>query len=190
MSLAQNPVPRSEHSKHVFELFDNSESLVDAFSIFLRDGLSSGDAALVVMRLAHWDSVAYKLTGYGVSLTDAIARGQLTVLDATRTLARILLHGTPCRGLFDEVVGSTVRRLCAGATRLRVYGDMVDVLAADGNFHAAHELEKMWGDLVKQEPITVFCGYSAATFCSPDARETFRSICRSHASSRRDEYQR
>jgi len=140
----------------------------------------SGDRALVVMRLAQWNSVASELTRRRVSLSDAIASGQLTVLDGTRTLARIMPHGSPCRGLFEEVIGKTVRQICAAGARLRVYGDLMDVLAADGNFHGAHELEKMWSDLTRQAPVTVLCGYSAASFHSADAGETLKSICRSH----------
>ena len=133
------------------------------------------------MRLEQWNSVASNLANRNVRLYDAVASGQLTVLDGTRTLARIMLHGAPSRGLFEEAIGKTVRQICAKGLRLRVYGDMVDTLAADGNFHGAHELEKMWSDLSRQEPATVLCGYSIATFYNPEASDTFRSICRSHA---------
>ena len=168
---------------HIVELFDSTETLVDTVSAFLSDGLKQGDAALVVMRLAQWNLVASELTSRSVALSEAIAAGQLTVLDGTRTLARIMLHGAPCRGLFEEVIGKTVRQICASGTRLRVFGDLVDALATDGNLHGAHELEKMWSELTSREPVTVLCGYSAATFTGPDGRETLRSICRSHANS-------
>ena len=95
-----------------------------------------------------------------------------------------MLHGAPCRGLFEEVIGKTVRQLCATEIGLRVYWDLVDVLAADGNFHGAHELEKIWSDLTEREPVTVLCGYSIATFANPDARDTLRWICRSHMNMR------
>ena len=162
------------------ELFDSTEALVDTVSGFLSDGLNRGDDALVVMRLAQWNSVASKLTSRNVSLSNAIATGRLTVLDGTRTLARIMLHGAPCRGLFEEVIGKTVREICESGLRLRVYADLVDVLAAEGNLHGAHELEKMWSDLTTQEQVTVLCGYSAATFYGPDAYDTLKSICLSH----------
>jgi len=171
------------HPSHLVELFDSSEALVGSVSAFLGDGLNAGDAALVIMRLAHWNSVAAELTRRGVALSDAIASGQLTVLDGARTLGRIMLHGVPCRGHFDEVIGKTIRECCAGGLRLRIYSDMVDSLAAEGNFHGAHELEKIWGDLSKQQPVTVLCGYSAATFYNPDAGDTLRSICGSHSNS-------
>jgi hypothetical protein len=178
--VTKNSAAEFAASQHIVELFDSTDSLVNTVSAFLSDGLSRGDRALVVMRLAQWNSVASELTRRRVSLSDAIASGQLTVLDGTRTLARIMPHGSPCRGLFEEVIGKTVREICAEGVRLRVYGDLMDVLAADGNFHGAHELEKMWSDLTRQAPVTVLCGYSAASFHSADAGETLKSICRSH----------
>jgi hypothetical protein len=178
--VTQNSIAEFNAPQHIVELFDSIESLVDTVSAFVSDGLSKGDRALVLMRLAQWNSVASKLTSRHVALSEAIASGRLTVLDGTRTLARIMPHGSPCRGLFEEVIGKTVRRICAAGARLRVYGDLMDVLAADGNFQGAHELEKMWSDLTRQEPVTVLCGYSAATFDNADAGETLKSICRSH----------
>ena len=178
--MTQNSAAEFNAPQHIVQLFDGIESLVDTVSAFVSDGLREGDRALVLMRLAQWNSVASKLTSRQVSLSDAIASGQLTVLDGVRTLARIMPHGSPCRGLFEEVIGKTVRQICAAGARLRVYGDLMDVLAADGNFQGAHELEKMWSDLTRQEPVTVLCGYSAATFHDADAGETLKSICRSH----------
>ena len=178
--VTQDSGAQLNRTQHIVELFDSTESLVETVAAFLSEGLGQGHAALAVMRLEQWNLVAARLTGRKVPLSDAIASGQLRVLDGTRTLARIMLHGAPCRGLFEEVMGKTVRQLCSTEIRLRVYWDLVDVLAADGNFHAAHELEKMWSDLTEQEPVTVLCGYSVATFANPDARDTLRWICRSH----------
>jgi hypothetical protein len=180
LSVTQNAVGYS-HPSHFVELFDSPEALVDTVSGFVRDALTEGDAALVIMKLAQWNSVSSELTSRNVSLSGAIASGQLTVLDGTRTLGRIMLHGAPCRGHFDEVIGKTVRESCASGLRLRVYSDLVDILAAEGNFHGAHELEKFWGDVTRHEPVTVLCGYSAATFYNPEAGDTLRSICRSHS---------
>ena len=182
--MAQNSAAQFNPAQHMVELFDSTETLVDTVSGFLSDGLNRGEDALVMMRLAQWNSVASKLTSRNVSLSNAIATGRLTVLDGARTLARIILHGAPCRGLFEEVIGKTVRQICAAGIRVRVYADLVDALAAEGNFHGAHELEKMWNDLTAQEQVTVLCGYSAATFHGPDAHDTLKSICRSNTNIR------
>jgi hypothetical protein len=164
-------------SRHLVQCFDSPDALVEGVSAFLNHGLLQGDAALVVMRLAPWNSVASKLASRGVSLSGAIASGQLTVLDANRTLERVMPHGAPCRGLFDEAVGRTVQQICSGWPRLRVYSDIVDLLMAEENFQGALELERMWNDLAKQESLTMLWAYSPATLHNPKASSaTLKSI--------------
>jgi len=166
-------------SQHLVQCFESTDTLIEGVSAFLGRGLLEGESALVVMELAHWNSVAEKLTSRGVLLSDAIASGQLTVLDATRTLERIILHGAPSRGLFEEVIGKTVRQICSGGTRLRVYSDVVSLLMTEENFRGALELEKMWSDLAREESLTMLWAYSPATLHNPEAA-TLESIWDPH----------
>ena len=166
-------------SQHLVQCFESTDALIEGVSAFLGRGLLQGDSALVVMELAQWNAVAAKLTGRGVLLTEAIAGGELTVLDATRTLQRIMLHGAPSRGLFEEAVGRTVRQICSGGTQLRVYSDVVNLLLNEENFRGALELEKMWSDLAKEESLTMLWAYSPATLHNPEAA-TLKSIWDPH----------
>jgi len=167
-------------SRHMVEMFETTESMTDRVSTFVLDGLRQGDAVLLAMRLPHWNLISTRLTAANVLLSDAVASGRLTVLDAARTLARMMWHGVPSGGLFDEVVGKTVRQLNSSGAGLRVYSDMVDVLAADGFFQASDALEKLWSELAARESLTVLCGYSASTFLNPETSNALGSICRSH----------
>jgi MEDS: MEthanogen/methylotroph, DcmR Sensory domain len=155
--------------------FESTDALIEGVSAFLGRGLLHGDSALVVMELAQWNSVAAKLTGRGVLLTDAIATGQLTVLDAHRILERIMLHGSPSRGLFEEAITRPVRHICASGTRLRVYSDLINLLMTEENFRGALELEKMWNDLAREESLTMLWAHSPATLHNPEAG-TLKSI--------------
>jgi MEDS: MEthanogen/methylotroph, DcmR Sensory domain len=168
-------------SLHIVQLFDSTESLADAVATFLREGVSRGDSLLVVVRLEHWNLTAARLTRQELPLGHAIASGQLTVRDADRTLKRFLRDGAPDRMLFDDHVGGLVRQLAARRNRLRIYGGMVDILASDGDFQAAHQLEELWNELGAREPFTLLCGYSAVNFSDPRNADALRSICRSHS---------
>jgi DcmR-like sensory protein len=167
-------------SRHMVEMFETTESMTDRVSAFVLEGLRQGDAVLLAMRLPHWNLISTRLTAANVLLSDAVASGSLTVLDAARTLARMMWHGVPSRGLFDEVIGKTVRQLNSSGTALRVYSDMVDVLAADGFFQASDVLENLWSELAARESLTILCGYSASTFLNPETSNALGSICRSH----------
>jgi hypothetical protein len=161
------------------QLFDGDASRARAVADFIRDGLLTGERVVVVMRLDKWTGTAAAL-GPDIGLREAIASGRLTVLDAHDTLERLLRDGTPDAERFNDVIGSLVAAEVPGTRGLRAYGEMVDVLAADGDFHGARQLEALWNDLRARIPFALFCGYSSVHF--PDARggEALRAIRRLH----------
>jgi hypothetical protein len=101
---------------------------------------------------------------------------RLTVLDATETLNAISWRDVPDAELFENVVGTLVRRRSADRP-LTIYGEMVEVLAAEADFASALKLEELWNDLSERCSFRLLCGYSAA-FCRarprPDARPRVR----------------
>jgi hypothetical protein len=82
--------------------------------------------------------------------------------------------------LFDEVVGSTVRKLTSDDGSVRVYGDMVDILAAEGEFIAAQRLEELWNELGERQQFKLLCGYAAVNFAGAAAGKALRHICDLH----------
>jgi hypothetical protein len=52
-----------------------------------------------------------------------------------------------------------IGRLAAGPGPVRVYGEMVALLWADGQVAAALELEDLWNELGRRLPFSLFCGY-------------------------------
>jgi hypothetical protein len=166
---------------HEVQLFDHGESLAEAVTSFLLEGVRNGDALLVVMRSELWNRTAASLPRAEFSLAEAMASGRLTVEDSGHLLRRFMVDGMPSGAHFDDVVGGFVRRLNSRCGRLRIYGDMVDILAASGEFGAAHQLEELWNRLNEREPFTLFCGYSSAHFADPRSAGVLRAICRSHS---------
>jgi hypothetical protein len=172
-------------SKHVVQLFDDDRSLVISVSEFLREGLAAGDTVLVVSTPDHWNAMASKLNG-GLRLTAALEGGQLTVRNAAELLDGFMQGGRPDRGLFNAHVGTLVSELASRAKPLRIYGEMVDILAAMDNYHGAQQLEELWNELGERESFTLFCGYCAANFGDTRHAAALQAICRSHSHVRAD----
>jgi hypothetical protein len=163
------------------QLFDDLNSLAEAVSAFLLDGFAQGDTLLVVSRHAQWRSIAAQLREAGVPVDDIARSGQLTVRDAADTLKRFMPVGRVDAGLFDRSVGALVRELAFRGKPLRIYGEMVDLLALDADFRAAQRLEELWNELGERQSLTLFCGYSAVNFGDPRTAEALRRICDSHS---------
>ena len=79
------------------------------------------------------------------------------------------------------MIGGIVRRLGARDGRLRIYGEMVDLLVAEGDVRGAHDLEELWNELGEREPFTLLCGYSTVHFGDPRSGGALRQVCQLHS---------
>ncbi len=180
MSSKAHFSPQSQPGDHAVQLFDSTETRAEAVAAFVRDGLLRGEVVLIVLTEEHWDAVARRLRAAEVPVSATQASGQLVVRDAHGTMLVFRRHGVIDRHIFDRTVGALVRRLRAGGNQLRIYGEMVDLLAAEGDYRAAIQLETLWNTLATHEPFTLFCGYSASHFGNPAHAEALGTICGSH----------
>ena len=172
---------RSVGSDHALQLFDTDETLAEGVASFLERGAREGDALLVVSRSDRWAAIAKRLAGTGVELEALGRSSRLTVRDAQATLDLFVTRGRPDARRFTETVGALVRSVAAPGLRLRVYGEMVDVLAAAGNHRGAELLEALWNRLAETEPFKLFCGYSASSFKDVRHQSWLRAICKAHS---------
>lgn len=171
-------------SEHLVHLFDEPQSLVDTVATYLCDGWRRGDALLVVARASHWALTSVELAARECPVDELVAAGRLVVLEAPTTLAAFMVNGEPDPERFQHSVGDTVRRLCRESSAgLTIYGEMVDILAAQGNFIAAEHLETLWNTLSTECSIRLLCGYSSAHFGDERTGKHLNRICELHTDS-------
>jgi hypothetical protein len=171
-------------SEHVVQLFDETESLVASVAGYLLDGWRHGDNLLVVARPAHWALTSAELEASGCPVVELLANGKLVALDAATTLATFMAGGEPQLEKFHSTVGDLVARLVSTpGTGLTIYGEMVDILAAQGNFSAAERLEAVWNELAAQHSFRLLCGYAAAHFGDERTTQHLNAVCGAHTSS-------
>jgi hypothetical protein len=102
------------------------------------------------------------------------------VFDAHETLGGIMTRGLPDRARFSARIGSVVLERCSHG-RVRAYGELVDVLAEEGNFAAAIALERLWNDLLAERPFALMCGYCSTHFGNALASSALAEICACHS---------
>jgi hypothetical protein len=166
--------------RHSCQLFDTPDSVATSVGAFIRDGLEADASVLAVMCPESWASTARYLRAEGVSPSAVLASGQLTMIDAATTLASFRRGGQIDPQLFETSIGSLVRTLAGGDRHLRVYGEMVDVLAMEGDFRASLQLEALWDELMASVPFDLLCGYSAVNFGNPRSADALRRIGAAH----------
>jgi hypothetical protein len=166
-------------SEHHLQLFDSSKSLAETVAAYLMAGFKRGEPLLIVATPEHRELLTRKLEEAGINVRDAMISSRLTLIDAAQTLDKFMRRDAPSASAFDEVVGTLVGRIANGS-RVCIYGEMVDVLAARGNYRAAHQLEEMWNDLGRRESFTLFCGYASGHFGDPKTAAVLADICDAH----------
>jgi hypothetical protein len=166
------------------QLFDETESLLGSVAGYLVDGWKRGDTLVVVTRPARWALVAAELQASGCPVSDSLEKGRLVALDAATTLATFMINGDPHPAKFRASAGDLIARLAGEAgTNLTIYGDMVDILASQGNFTAAERLEELWNDLATRHSFRLMCGYSSAHFGDEQTTAHLHRICGAHGAS-------
>jgi hypothetical protein len=166
---------------HTVQLFDDADSLAHAVSAFLHGGFLNHETLLVAARKEHWDRVAACLRRKGVQLEKALESGQLTVRNAADALKLFTRRGALDRAAFNGTMGAVAADLAARGRPIRIYGELVDLLAAEGNMADAERLETWWNELVVAVPFKLFCGYSSVHFGDPRSAASLRAICAAHA---------
>lgn len=167
------------HVDHAVMVYDHDAELLGALSEFVQAGLAAGDACVVVVTPTHRNSLEHALADAGWDVAAARASGQYVAIDASETLARLMVDGAPDRDAFRSVVTPLV----AGpgpARRVRIYSEMVALLWAEGDVLGALALEELWHELIAIHPFGLLCSYPAEAFAGQEGSELLRQVCGAH----------
>jgi signal transduction histidine kinase/ActR/RegA family two-component response regulator len=178
--------PRSDWSEmsesdHFVQFYETDLFLLNSVCGFIGTGLRSGDACIVVATKAHRDGLHARLQAYGVDLAVASASGQYVSLDVAEVLSEFMVEGSPDPVRFAGVLGDIITRAAEGRGRVRVFGEMVALLWADGNRSAAIRLEELWNDLQQTHAISLFCAYPMNGFGGESLAEPLGDVCATHS---------
>ncbi|GHO78921.1 hypothetical protein KSD_66920 [Ktedonobacter sp. SOSP1-85] len=182
-STGQNTL--SEHTfaghTHVVCFSEHDASLITMLSAFLGDGLRAGDNCIVVATPSHHEHLEQHLQATGFDLAQAVATGTYIPLDAATTMARFLVDGQPDSTRFIEVIGPLIEQATQGDRRVRIFGEMVALLWAQGKQAAAIRLEELWNALGQKYTFSLFCAYPLQDFDGRKHEAAFTHICQLHS---------
>ena len=182
----QELAPRADwnemgESDHFVQFYETDAFLIESLGGFIGKGLSTGDACIVVATKEHREALEDRLQTDGMELTAARACGQYVSLDAAETLSEFMLDGQPDPVRFREVVGSIIRRAAEGRRRVRIFGEMVALLWAEGNYEGAISLEELWNDLSHAHSFLLFCSYPMDSLGGEAKAAPLGHVCAGHS---------
>jgi hypothetical protein len=146
---------------HLVHAYADEASLVEAVAVYAGVGLGKGDAVVLILTREHAAALRTRLQKDGFATSDLERWGQLRLLDAGEVLEELIVSGLPDDDQL-RVIGSVLigdARLASRSGRVRVGGEMVNLLWERGNEAGALRLERLWNDIALANAIPLFCAY-------------------------------
>jgi hypothetical protein len=166
---------------HGVYFYEDDTFLIDNVAGFAKEGLERQETVIIVATEQHRGDLKTQLTEDLVGLW-APTSGNYVTQDASTTLELFMRNGWPDEGLFLKVIGQIIQSVGGGGSKpVRIYGEMVAVLWAEGNALAAIHLERLWNKLASQQNFSLLCGYPASAFQWPDMDFAFKDVCACHS---------
>jgi len=178
IDLLAGAAPRN----HIVQFYQDEPFLCRAVCRFVAAGLAGGESVILVPAAAHWELLRPRLEAEGVDVPAGQSQGQLTVLDADKFLLRFMREGMPdaqtLLGLAREIV---VR--ARGASRegkVRVWGEMVNVLWQRGAVAASMHLDELFNRVAHDHNLAIFCSFLMDNFSGEVHARVLPTIGRTH----------
>jgi signal transduction histidine kinase/ActR/RegA family two-component response regulator len=178
--LADPPATCARPGSHCVQFYDDESFLTDAVTDYVRAGLANGEACIVVATKVHREALAARLLTHGLDVVNDGLGAQYYPFDAGELLAQFLDDNEIDESRFMATIGEVVRNVCAQGRPVRAFGEMVALLATEGNFQAAVQLEEAWNQLQSKHDFTLLCAYSLTTF-SGESAVSLMQVCDTHS---------
>ncbi|MCU1279640.1 MAG: sensor histidine kinase [bacterium] len=183
LHVAHDFLSQPAQQNHIVQFYEDEAFLAEVVAHFVGVGLGAGEPTIVIATESHRAAFNRRLEVKGFDVARLQASGQLVVLDARATLARFMVDGHPDAARFRSVVGGALAELGRHGchARIRAYGEMVDMLWADGNADAAIRLEELWNDLASEHSFSLLCAYDMARFPAGADGNGLARVCGTHS---------
>ncbi len=91
-----------------------------------------------------------------------------------------MVAGIPDPVLFNATIGSIVEHAARGGRAVRVFGEMVALLWAEGNVTGALALEALWNDMASDRRFFLLCAYPEVVLDEAPSRAV-NAMCDRHS---------
>ncbi|MDB5761767.1 MAG: hypothetical protein JWQ21_762 [Herminiimonas sp.] len=166
--------------EHFVQIYNDDTAFMDTLESFIREGLLTGDAAIVIATESHLANLEARLIKNGIDVAAARLQDKYIPLIAEETLAKFMVNGWPNDGLFASTVMDLLARARRNGRKVRAFGEMVALLWAQGHSAATVRLEHLWNQLCSQQSFLLFCAYPRVGF-TENASDSIAHVCTMHS---------
>ena len=165
---------------HVIQVYETDEVMIETLAGFVETGLQLGDCCVVVITPPHMAALNDKLKSRGIDVDSVTAEERYMPVDAKETLSKFMVNGQLDEVLFKEAMAPIFDRCRSTQRVVRAGGEMVALLAAQGNWTATIQLERLWEEIHEKKPFSICCLYPK-TIVDRGEKTSVEHICAKHS---------
>ena len=155
---------------HSVQFYRDERFLIDSISSYIKAGLDLNETVLVIVTAQHPKELYTTLTG------KELRDDKLRFLDAEDFLALFMVGDCPNESQFMHGM-KTILGLVCGPGQVRIFGEAVAVLCAEGKAAAALRLEELWNIVILKHHFSLLCAYS---LCDIFEKADQERVCQLH----------
>jgi hypothetical protein len=148
------------------QLYQDQDFLNRAVCRFAGAALANGEGLILVPTVQHWNAFRPRLEAEGVDVKGAQDSGQLTVVDSDELLPRFMQKALPDGPMFLGLAGEIIAKTRGAGrfSKVRWWGEMVNVLWERGDVAASMNLEDLFDRVADEQNIAIFCSFLMDNF--------------------------
>lgn len=166
------------NSAHIVQFFRSDDEYVSAVGHFLRDGLTAGETCVAVATAEHHRKLDGYLRDLGLDPDTLCAEYRYVPLQAEQLLPTFFdAHSGIDQQRFHRQFNQLIIQAASRGQPVRLFGEMVSLLAEQGHPELAIQLEELWNELSRQHNFSLFCSYQTSPFTeNPRYRKLLHSM--------------
>ena len=167
-------------NSHAVYFYEDDAFLIENVARFVKTGFERQETVIVVATEEHRIDLRARLMEEDVIGLASPTDARYVTLDAASTLALFMLNDWPDDRLFLKVIGQIISS-SAHESPVRIYGEMVAVLWAEGKHRAAIRLEELWNRLAQERDFSLLCAYPTSPVADPEVCSALAQVCKTHS---------
>jgi hypothetical protein len=173
---------RPRPTEHIVHFYEEEPYFLGELTAYVTDGLSAGEATILIATPDHLAAVEETLRLRGVDLAEARTAGTYITADAASTLARFMGLVSPDATRFEAVIEDLIVKAMGpdGRRPVRAFGEMVALLCRRGQYSAALELESLWSVAARRLSFSLLCAYPVGLFREERPGASLRQTAATH----------
>jgi hypothetical protein len=173
---------QASNAVHVVQFYEPEMFPARDVAEYFCTGLQLDEASFLIATPDHTSLVKDCLETRGVDTEAAEGCGMLICKDASATKKVFLeKYSIDPTGLLAKMGSALAEGMETSPTgRVRVFGEVVNLLVGEGEFETCLQIEREWNRLLEKHTFRLYCAYSTAEFSEESSAAYLSEICDLH----------